>query len=233
MGDVLGVLLLFNGQRNVMSPRVEHERPRLRGYLHLAAAALVPLGLLALLLQAHSPASYVGAAIFGTGLLGLFAVSGSYQAIAARTRFRALFQRLDHGMIFFAVAASYSPFCLQVMGWAAGIPLLAIVWTLALAGAALKQFWISAPTWLAVTAYALLGWIGVVALPWLAANLNAVPLGAVFLAGTLFTVGGALFALGRPNPIPRIFGHHEVFHVFVTAGFGLIYAVVFTSGLPR
>ncbi|MCC7365043.1 MAG: hemolysin III family protein [Dehalococcoidia bacterium] len=208
-------------------------RPRLRGYVHLVAAIVAPFALIALLARAHSAASYAGAAVFGAGMMGLFSVSASYHLYGWNTRFRPIFRRLDHSMIFIAVAAFYTPFCLQVLGATWGVPMLILVWTLAGLGAVLKHVWLGAPQPISLAAYILTGWVALAATPRLAFTLEAPSLLALLLAGVLFTVGGVIYAIRRPNPFPGFAGHHELFHALVTLGCAVLFVVVFVDVLPR
>lgn len=215
------------------APPLHRSRPLLRGYVHLVAALIAPFALIALLMRAHSAPSYVGAAVFGAGLMGLFTISASYHLYGWNTRFRPVFRRLDHSMIFIAVAAFYTPFCLQVLGATWGVPMLISIWTLALLGALLKNVWLGAPQALSLTAYVMTGWVAVAATPRLLRTLEAPSLLALLFAGALFTVGGVIYAIRRPNPFPGFAGHHELFHALVTLGCAVLFVVVFVDVLPR
>lgn len=203
----------------------------LRGYSHLVAALAAPLALAVLLLIADSPRAYVGSAVFGASLVLLFSTSAGYHLLPWPPRVRPVIQRVDHSMIFVAVAGMYVPFCLQAMPVAWGITVLSLIGGLAFAGIALKQAWFRAPRWVGVTMYVAVGWTAVVAVPVLQLGSRAMALLA--LSGVLFTVGAVCFATGRPRLLPGIFGHHELFHAMVVAGTALIYGVVSVEVLPR
>ena len=205
----------------------------MRGVVHLAAAVIAPFALFCLLLRAHSPAGYAGGFAFGIGLIGLFGVSAAYHVGTWGPRVRPIVQRLDHSMIFVAVAAFHTPFCLQVMEPAWGIPGLVAVWSAAVAGCLFKQFWFTAPTWLGVAAYLAIGWLGLAVLPGLVPQLSLVTASALVGAGLLFSAGGVIYGLRRPSPLPRVFGYHEVFHTLVALGCAVLYTVVFVDVLPR
>jgi hemolysin III len=207
-------------------------RPALRGYIHLAAALLSPFALAYLLLVADSAAAYVGGAIFGASMLLLFTTSASFHLVSWPARFAPVVKRLDHSAIFVLIAGSYTPFCLQVLGWAWGIPVLATVWGLAAMGIALKVGWPNQPRWLGTSAYLAVGWVALAALPPLVSNLGLLPLTVLTVSGLLYSVGAAAYALRWPNPLPRVFAHHEVFHAFMTAGCAGIYGVVALTILP-
>ncbi|MEZ4482035.1 MAG: hemolysin III family protein [Dehalococcoidia bacterium] len=203
----------------------------LRGYSHLIAALAAPFALLVLLLVADSPRAYVGASLFGASLILLFSTSAGYHLLPWPPRVKAYVQRVDHSMIFVAVAGIYVPFCLQAMPLAWGISVLSVIGGLALAGILLKQAWFAAPRWLGVTSYIAVGWTAIVAVP--ALELGVWPMALLVTSGVLYTVGAVCFATGRPRLAPSVFGHHEVFHAMVVAGTALIYGVITIDVLPR
>ena len=201
------------------------ERPALRGVLHLAAALLAVAGTAFLLLRAHSPSGYVGGAVFATSLILLYGTSATYHQVRWRPSWRQVFERLDHAMIFVLIAGTYTPFCLDVsLSW--GIPLLAVVWSLAGAGILLKLVWPDGPRWLSVALYVGLGWVAVVAASEVIDRYFGSPLALLALGGALYTIGGVVYALRRPNPWPRVFGYHEVFHTFVVAASAVHYTAI-------
>ncbi len=208
------------------------ERPLLRGYFHAVAAFAAGLGLVALVLRSDSAAAYVGSAIFASSMIFLYGTSATYHIVAWGQRMRSILQRLDHSMIFVLIAGTYTPFCLLVSSRAWGLSLLAIIWGVAAAGIVMKMAWPSAPRWLSVLVYASAGWTSAVAGPQIAAWLGIVPLSLLAAGGILYTVGGVVYALRRPDPAPRVFGYHEVFHLLVIAGSALHYATVALFLLP-
>jgi hemolysin III len=201
-------------------------RPLLRGYLHLGAAGAAVLGLVLLILLADSPRAYAGGAVFATSLIALYTVSGVYHSVAWGPRMRAVLKRVDHAMIFVLIAGSYTPFCLFAGSPAWGIALLAVVWSIAGAGVALKIAWPGAPRWLSVGLYMGTGWIALVAATKITDWYAIGPLLVVALGGVLYSAGGVIYGFRRPDPFPRVFGYHEVFHTLVIAGSVLHYGVV-------
>ncbi|HWO94057.1 MAG TPA: hemolysin III family protein [Dehalococcoidia bacterium] len=201
-------------------------RPLLRGILHLVAAMFAIVGLVALLLTATSPSGYVGASIYGAGLILLYSTSAAYHRLSRRPALHGVLRRLDHGMIFVLIGATYTPFCLGVLDLAWGIPMLAVVWSIAALGVMLKVAWIGLPKWLGVSLYVALGWMAVVIAPEVASELAIGGLALLVGGGVLYTVGGVAYGLAWPNPWPRVFGFHEVFHSFVIGGSALHYAAV-------
>jgi hemolysin III len=198
----------------------------LRGYFHLAAAGAAVAGCVALVLLADSSRAYVGGAVFAASLIALYTVSGTYHTITWGRRMRSILKRIDHAMIFVLIAGTYTPFCLIAAsdGW--GIPLLAVVWSIAAAGVALKVAWPGAPRWLGVGLYLGAGWMALVAATELADWFALLPLVLLAGGGVLYSVGGVIYALRRPDPFPRVFGYHEVFHLFVIAGSAAHYSIV-------
>ncbi len=201
------------------------ERPALRGTLHLVAALAATAATAWLLLIASSPTGYVGAAIFGTSLMLLYGTSATYHQIPWRPAWRQNARRMDHVMIYVLIAGTYTPFCLDLsLAW--GIPMLAVVWSLAGAGALLKFAWPDVPRWLVVSLYIGLGWVGLVAVSEVLGLYMGSPLALLLLGGAFYTLGGVIYALRRPDPWPRIFGYHEVFHTLIVAGSAVHYSLI-------
>jgi len=207
-------------------------RPLLRGVFHAFAAVAAVGGIVLLVLLADSAGAYVGGAVFATSLALLYTTSAAYHRITWKPRLRSLMKRLDHAMIFVLIAGTYTPFCLVVADTAWGISLLSVVWGLAGAGVLMKLAWPNAPRWLSVLLYLAVGWLALVATTELLAWFTAVPLLLLALGGVAYTLGGVVYAAGRPNPFPRVFGYHEVFHALVIAGSSLHFALVALYVVP-
>ena len=212
--------------------RTGEGKPLLRGWLHLCAAVAAVAGLVAIVLLARSAEAYVGGVIFAASLIALYTTSATYHTISWGRRMRAVLKRLDHSMIFVLIAGTYTPICLIAASTVWGITILAVVWSIALAGIILKVVWPGAPRWLSVLLYASAGWLGVIAGVPLTQWLAWAPIGLLFLGGVLYTIGGIIYAARRPNPWPRVFGYHEVFHLFVIAGSALHFALVAIYLMP-
>ncbi|MBI5288089.1 MAG: hemolysin III family protein [Chloroflexi bacterium] len=204
------------------------ERPLFRGVMHGAIALLAPAGLVLLLLLADSPRGYVGAAVYAASVMLLYTTSASYHLAPWSDRLRRVMKRLDHSMIFILIAGTYTPFCLIVVGDAWGIPILSVVWTFAVLGVALKVLWPDSPRWLGVALYLALGWIGVVAVWPVVTNLSPAGIAMLAAGGGLYSIGALFYASRWPDPNPRLFGYHEVFHTLVVAGSVLHFIVVAT-----
>ncbi len=209
----------------ILTQDVATQRPALRGTLHLAAAFAAVAGTVWLQVIADSPTAYVGAAIFGTSLILLYSASAGYHTIAWSDALRSIVRRVDRSMIFVLIAGTYTPFCLAVsLQW--GIPLLVAVWTLAGAGILLTSFWPDAPRWLGVGLYIGLGWVGIAVVSEALAVFPVASLGMLAIGGLLYTAGAIVYGLRRPDPWPRIFGFHEVFHGFVVAGSAVHFSLI-------
>ncbi len=207
-------------------------RPLLRGYLHLGAAFAAPAALVALLLLAGSPSAYVGASIFGVSLILLYATSASYHLVPWGPRLRPVMKRLDHSMIFIFIGGTYTPFCLGAMGLGWGISLLAVVWTLVAFGVAMKVSWPQAPRWLGVGAYLAVGWVAIAGSWELASSLPVSAMAMMVVGGLIYSLGGIVYAVRWPDPLPRVFGFHEVFHAMVVAGSAMFYAAAALYVIP-
>lgn len=207
------------------------ERPALRGWLHAITVLAVVAGAAVLLLVADSARAYVGGAIFAASLFLLYGTSATYHRVHWRPTARQVVKRLDHAMIFVLIAGTYTPLCLQVsLAW--GIPMLSVVWGIAGAGIVLKLLWPDGPRWLSVALYVALGWLALAAVSELVTWFSAVELAMLGIGGALYTVGGVVYAIRRPDPWPRVFGYHEIFHLFVVAGSALHYSLVVIYVLP-
>lgn len=201
-------------------------RPRLRGVFHQYAffASLI-LGL-PLVFGASGASERVGAAVFGTALATMFGVSALYHRITWRPGPRRWMRRLDHAAIYLLIAGTYTPFCLLALSGAWRWTVLPVVWGGALVAIILKLAWLDAPKWVAACLGIALGWVGVLALPQLWDHAGVT--GVVLLAagGVLYTGGALVYARGRPDPVPDVFGYHEIFHTLVIAAAACQYAAV-------
>jgi hemolysin III len=157
------------------------------------------------------------AAIYGAGLTALFAVSGLYHRWRWDMRWRPLMRRMDHSTIFLFIAASCTPVAWLVLDGTLRTVSLVAVWAGAAGGIAMSVAWITAPRILVALSYLLVGWAGAIGIPQIADRLPATPLVLLAVGGLLYTVGAVVYALKRPNPWPRVFGFHEVFHALVVA----------------
>jgi hemolysin III len=202
-------------------------KPRLRGVLHQWAFAASLAGGIVLVLEAESSRARVAMTIYALSVAALFGTSALYHRVQWRTlAARRWMRRLDHTMIFVLIAGSYTPFGLLVLRGTLGTVILAAVWSAALAGAVFKLLWIDAPGWLIAASYVAIGWIAVVVMPELLGRLGVVAVAVLILGGVLYSVGAIIYALNRPDPVPAVFGYHELFHLLVLIAAAMQYAVV-------
>jgi hemolysin III len=180
-----------------------------------------------LVLGAGSGRARIAVTVYALSVAALFGTSALYHRVEWRTlAARRWMRRLDHSMIFVLIAGTYTPFGLLVLRGTAGTVILIAVWSAALAGALFKLVWIDAPGWLGAATYISIGWIAILAIPELLERLGIAAVAALALGGILYSVGGVIYARKRPDPVPKVFGYHEVFHLLVIAAAALQYAVV-------
>jgi hemolysin III len=164
---------------------------------------------------------------------GMFGTSALYHRITWPTPgARRWMRRLDHSMIFLLIAGTYTPFALLVLEGTLATVILVVVWAGALGGIVLKLVWIDAPKALVAALYVMLGWVAVAAFPAMLDELGITSTALVAAGGVLYTVGAVVYALGRPDPVPAVFGYHEIFHALVIAAAALQYAVIAFFVLP-
>jgi hemolysin III len=208
------------------APSLVLPRPQWRGRLHSwAFFASIPAGI-ALIVMAQGAAATTGAAIYSATLLLLFGTSASYHRLAQSERARTIMQRLDHSMIYLLIAGTYVPLCLVAMppGW--GIPMLAVVGSLALLGMVLKLAFFHGARYVSYSLYIVMGWAAVVAGPVLVDHLSGVQLGLIVAGGIAYTVGFPVLVTRRPDPWPTTFGYHEVWHLLTVVAAALHFAAV-------
>lgn len=195
---------------------VTRVKPLLRGVSH-EIAFFVALGAAAWLVTAAStPRARLATAIYGISLAALFGISALYHRPMWAPAPRARMRRLDHAAIFLLVAGTYTPICVLALG-DQGPAILVAVWVGAVLGIFQAVFWIRAPRWFTALLYVALGWIVIAALPALVAAIGYGGLAWLVGGGGLYTLGAVIYATKRPDPFPRVFGYHEVFHALVIA----------------
>jgi hemolysin III len=203
------------------------ERPLLRGVSHAFAFVLGIVACATLLARfAGSAAEFVGVAVFSGSLLLLYGCSATYHMVDWGPGIKRLLKRFDHALIFVLIAGTYTPLCLLVLPLPWWISLLSVAWGLAAAGVVLKLAWIDAPRWLSLPLYIGLGWLIVAVAPLVLAELTGQQLLVLAAGGASYTLGAFVYALKWPDPAPRVFGYHEVFHALVVAGTALHYTLI-------
>ncbi len=201
-------------------------KPRLRGVLHEAAFAVSLVTGTVLVCLADGARARTAAVIYAVSVALLFGTSAAYHRGSWTGRAHTVMQRLDHSMIFILIAGTYTPFALLLLEGAARWTVLGLVWGGALAGVVLRNAIRRPARWLFVGIYLLLGWVALGVLPQLrdAGGMTMVVL--LLVGGLFYSLGAVVYALRRPNPSPRWFGFHEVFHAFTLLAFVTHYLAV-------
>jgi hemolysin III len=203
----------------------ERPRPRLRGRLHeVAFFVSLPAGLL-LVLSASGPKAVTAAAIYWLALSSQFGVSAAYHLGMWSEVWRERMRTLDHATIFVLIAGTYTPFCLLALHGVAAIVVLVIVWTGAVVGIATKVYRVDLHV-LSGFLYLGLGWVAVIVFPALVRELSTSELVLMIAGGLLYSGGTLVLALHRPNPWPRTFGYHEVWHAATIGAAACLYAAI-------
>lgn len=196
----------------------------------MAVFAAVPLIIKAT--HEPSPIYVVSIAIYATSLILLYAASTTYHTFDRSEKVNTILKKIDHMMISVLIAGSYTPICLLVLGGRLGIILLAIVWSIAIAGILIKAFWVYCPKWVSSVLYIGMGWTCVLAFTQLLNSMSPAAFGWLLAGGLIYTAGGIIYALKLPifNMKHKDFGSHEIFHLFVMGGsichFVVMYAFV-------
>jgi hemolysin III len=207
-------------------------KPRLRGVSHQWAFFVSLASGTLLVLLATTTRATLAAAIYAVSVSALFGVSALYHRVSWTAAARRRMRRLDHSMIFLLIAGTYTPVGLLVLRGTLATVVLAVVWGGALAGVVLELLWTGAPRWLGGTVYLALGWVAVVATPQLFAGLGAAGGLLIVAGGLVYSAGAAVYALRRPDPVPAVFGYHEIFHLLVIAGVAAHYLAISLYALP-
>ena len=226
--------VIATAQQQVGDARPHDEvRPALRGIIH---AAVLPVAVAGLWLLWSATAPSTGAklsvATFGACLAALYGVSSSYHLGRFPARVRRTLARLDVAIIQLFIAGTFTPIAFHALDGAWRTWSLLVAWVVALVGAGIAASPVTAPRWVGTAGYIAVGWMTVVpfsrivlALPWEAAGL-------IVFGGLLYTLGGIVYALKRPDPFPRLFGYHEVFHLLVVAASTAHYVAIWRYVLP-
>lgn len=207
-------------------------RPRLRGWIHSAAAPLAAVAAVLLWTAARPGWPRISVAVFGVGLVALFVTSGVYHLPPWPDRIRRWLARADVAMIQLFIAASFTPFAVHTLGGAWRTWSLVVAWTIAIVGAVVAASPLTAPRWLTVAAYAAFGGLAIVPLPRIAQALPVEGIALVLAGAALYLIGGAIYARQHPNPVPGWFGFHEVFHGLVVLAATMHAIAIWRYALP-
>ena len=201
-------------------------KPKLRGVLHqgafFIAVALAPL----LIAGADGGRPRLGAAVFAGSVAACFGASALYHRVTWSPRVRLWMRRVDHAGVYLLIAGTYTPVSLLVLRGAWRPVVLAVVWAGAAAAIVLKFVWVQAPKWLAAAIGLALGWVAVVALPQLIAKADPAAVILLVAGGLAYTAGAIVYARRRPDPVPAVFGYHELFHALTIVGVACQYVAI-------
>ncbi len=187
-------------------------KPLMRGWLHLAMTPIALVAGIVLIVLAPTVTGRIGGAVWLLAAVELFGVSAAYHRGHWGPRTEAMLRRLDHANIFVFIAASYTPLALMLLSPSSATMLLWIIWPTALLGVFFNLVWLESPRWLHTALYLLMGWaaLGWVGEFWANASLSVFLL--IALGGFIYSAGAVVYALRKPDPWPRVFGYHEIFH---------------------
>jgi hemolysin III len=200
----------------VVRPDIGSARPRLRGWLHVWAFALsiaAGAALVGVTAAAHGGRAMLATSVYASTVSLLFGTSALYHRVSWSPLWHALMARLDHSMIFVFIAGTYTPFALLVLPARTGARMLTVIWVGAVTGVALKAVWITAPRRLTVPLYLALGWAAVLVFPQLLHHGGVAAFVLLLIGGVMYSLGALVYAGRRPDPVPDVFGYHEVFHL--------------------
>ncbi len=219
--------------KEAASEAIAAVKPRLRGVSHEWAFFISLVLGAGLIVAAKTPRATLAVAIYAVSLSALLGTSALYHRVNwKRPDVRRWMRRLDHSMIFFLIAGTYTPFALLVLNGPLADAILLVVWIGAIAGALVEMIWIDHPKWVAALIYMSLGWVAAVSFPQLWEDMGVTGTLLVAAGGLLYTAGAVVYATQRPNPSPRVFGYHEIFHALVIAAAAAHFAAIAFFALP-
>jgi len=207
------------GLRQAAAEMAATVKPRLRGVLHQAAFMISLVTGTAIVITAEGVRATAAATVYAVSVALLFGTSAAYHRGAWSPPVRAVLRRLDHSMIFVLIAGTYTPFALLALHGTTRWLILSVVWGGALVGAVARILLPHRSRWLFTTLYLALGWIAILILPSLIRGAGAGVVALILLGGLFYTVGAVVYARQLPDPSPRWFGFHEVFHAFTLLAF--------------
>jgi hemolysin III len=199
-------------------------KPRWRGASHAVAAIVFPVLGAVLIALADTTAARWAALTYSVGVTAMYATSACYHRGHWSPSVRRRLRRLDHSMILVGIAATYTPVAVVGLDARSARILLGVVWPLAVAGIVVQLFWLKAPRWLVAGLYVVIGWTALAFVPVLWHRLGMVTFSLIICGGAVYSVGALVYSTRRPDPIPEVFGFHEVFHALVILA-GLIFYV--------
>ncbi|MFI6323522.1 hemolysin III family protein [Nonomuraea sp. NPDC050556] len=203
-----------------------YEKPLLRGWLHAGALPVTLVAGFVLVALGPTPQARLASAVYAITSALLFGISATYHRGTLGPRLAEVLRRFDHANIYLIIAGTYTPFALLALDGAARIAVLAVIWGGTLAGVLFRVFWVGAPRWLYTALYLALGWTAIFVMPQLLEGAGVTAVVLVAVGGVFYSLGAVVYGLRRPDPSPRWFGFHEVFHAFTIAAYLVQYIAV-------
>ncbi|MGZ4674624.1 MAG: PAQR family membrane homeostasis protein TrhA [Ilumatobacteraceae bacterium] len=202
-------------------------KPLMRGWSHVLAFTVVAvLGIIMLVVAGASPSERVWLGVYVAGTLTMFGISAAYHTLPWGPHGRSIMRRLDNSAIFLAIAGAYTPImAVALTGWQK-VVVLSAAWGGAVVGMTLEWVPLKVPRPLFTAIYVIVGWSAALAFPQLYRHLGGTGFALVLGGGLLYTLGAVVYALKRPDPWPKVFGFHEIFHLFTLAGAGCHLAAI-------
>lgn len=194
------------------------EKPLWRGWIHTGTLPLTIAGGILLIIFADGPVAKWASVVFMITSVLLFGHSALYHRFHWGPRMAVALRRIDHANIFLLIAGTYTPLALTMLPPEKGILLLVLVWAGALLGICFRVFWVNAPRWLYVPLYVLLGWAAMMYIVDLV-QANVAVMVLILVGGLFYSLGALVYGLKKPNPVPGVFGFHEVFHALTALAF--------------
>ncbi|GEA85442.1 MAG: hemolysin III family protein [Cellulomonas sp.] len=201
-------------------------KPMLRGWIHAGVSPFILAAAIVLVALSPTPAARWSNAVFGLSAVLLFGTSAIYHRGTWSPRVAGVLRRLDHTNIFLIIAGTYTPLAVLLLPATTARNLLIVVWSGALVGLLARIFWLGAPRWVYVPVYLALGWVAVAFLPQFYRSGGAAIVWLIAAGGLAYTVGAVVYGLKKPNPSPRYFGFHEIFHALTVVAITCHYIAV-------
>lgn len=212
-----------------MEIRIKDPGSALTHFIGMIAAVGATMPLLFKAFTVQGKLSGVACSIFMASMILLYGASTAYHTFDISQKVNMMLKKIDHMMISVLIAGSYTPICLLVLDRNVGIPLLIVVWSIAVVGILIKLFWVTCPKWVSSVLYIGMGWACVAAFSNLMANMSKAAFWWLLVGGIFYTIGGVVYALKLRvfNARHQYFGSHEIFHVFVLLGSMCHFVVMF------
>jgi len=202
-------------------------KPLLRGYIH-QVGFVIALGACGLLIsQSHGTRALAANMVYSFSLIGLYGVSALYHTPLWGRRAYALMRCIDHAAIFGLIAGSATPICLLGIKGELGFELVSLIWGVAILGMLIAVFWSRGPKWVRALLYVSAGWLAFPYLSQIESSLGTTNLWLLLAGGITYTLGAIVYACKRPDPIPHIFGYHELFHLLVVIASGFHFVIIY------